>query len=149
MVTCIHCGETDIDKFYPSHTKNGDYRCKKCSCEYQKEYVKEHRQEIRKYVNSWNHKNPEKAREVWNRAFDKWYELHKDKHYERRRIWIENNSKAGNASALARKYFPQRQICSIEGCYELGERHHRDYDKPLEIIWLCKIHHKAEHAIVK
>ena len=35
-------------------------------------------------------------------------------------------------------------------CLECGEKkteaHHRDYFKPLEVIWLCRNHHQAEHA---
>ena len=40
------------------------------------------------------------------------------------------------------KLYPIRQLCSIEGCFELGERHHEDYSKPLDIVWLCRKHHR-------
>lgn len=46
---------------------------------------------------------------------------------------------------ITRKKHPFRMTCSINGCNELGERHHVDYDLPEEIIWLCKTHHEAEH----
>ncbi len=42
---------------------------------------------------------------------------------------------------LARRAFPVRQKCQVKGCNELGERHHEDWRKPLEIIWLCQKHH--------
>jgi len=38
------------------------------------------------------------------------------------------------------------QCCSVEGCEVEGERHHPDYSKPLEIVWLCRKHHRAVHC---
>lgn len=37
----------------------------------------------------------------------------------------------------------QRQPC--EKCGRWAEKHHDDYSKPLEVRWLCKDHHHAEH----
>ncbi len=36
------------------------------------------------------------------------------------------------------------QRCRV--CGEKAERHHLDYDDPYAIDWLCKTHHRAEHA---
>lgn len=41
----------------------------------------------------------------------------------------------------ARYCYTEAQICSIEGCGELGERHHPNYANGGNIIWLCKKHH--------
>jgi len=30
-------------------------------------------------------------------------------------------------------------------CGEVGQGHHEDYNKPLEVIWLCDNHHKELH----
>ena len=38
-----------------------------------------------------------------------------------------------------------RKKCSIFRCEGLGERHHGDYSKPLEVISLCKKHHEVVH----
>jgi len=33
-----------------------------------------------------------------------------------------------------------------EACgHEKAEAHHDDYDKPLEVRWLCKLHHMEHH----
>lgn len=37
------------------------------------------------------------------------------------------------------------QSCSVCGNAR-AEGHHRDYSKPLEVVWLCRKHHLAEHA---
>jgi len=50
-----------------------------------------------------------------------------------------------NARATASFKHPGRQVCSVEGCDRLGERHHPDYEKPSEIVWLCPVHHYKEH----
>jgi hypothetical protein len=33
--------------------------------------------------------------------------------------------------------------CEI--CGEKGQAHHKDYDKPLEVTWLCVRHHAEQH----
>jgi hypothetical protein len=38
----------------------------------------------------------------------------------------------------------QRSVC--EGCGAVAEMHHDDYDKPLEVRWLCRSCHLDEHA---
>ena len=50
--------------------------------------------------------------------------------------------------ALARtlaKRFVEREECAIRGCGELGSRHHPDYRKPLEVVFLCQEHHQEHH----
>lgn len=40
----------------------------------------------------------------------------------------------------------KRQPC--EECGEWAEAHHDDYDKPLEVRWLCFKHHRAHHKAI-
>lgn len=39
----------------------------------------------------------------------------------------------------------QRQPCQVFGAAKV-HAHHRDYSKPLDVEWLCRPHHLAEHA---
>ena len=71
-----------------------------------------------------------KSRECWMR----WYRRNKKKYISRKLI----RDKAQRKYPIARK-------CGIEGCDNVGERHHQNYSKPLEIFWLCKIHHGQVH----
>lgn len=41
----------------------------------------------------------------------------------------------------------QRLPCLV--CGEKAEAHHSDYDRPLDVVWLCQAHHKQAHALVK
>jgi hypothetical protein len=53
------------------------------------------------------------------------------------------------ARQAAQAKYPELQKCSVEKCNTVGERHHPDYEKRLEIVWLCKKHHEAVHHKVK
>lgn len=50
------------------------------------------------------------------------------------------------ARSNAEDSFPITQPCEVAGCKQLGQRHHDDYSKPLDIRWLCLEHHTAEHS---
>ncbi len=41
-----------------------------------------------------------------------------------------------------------RQPCRDCGSVKV-HAHHEDYNKPLDVVWLCETHHRAEHAKVK
>lgn len=43
------------------------------------------------------------------------------------------------------QYRIKRQECEVDNCYELGERHHDNYLKPLEVQFLCSNHHRELH----
>lgn len=45
------------------------------------------------------------------------------------------------ARSQANELYPKAQECIFKGCNELGERHHPDYTKGEDIVWLCKKHH--------
>jgi hypothetical protein len=41
----------------------------------------------------------------------------------------------------------KRQLCLV--CGEKAEAHHPDYERPLDVVWLCSPHHKQTHALLK
>jgi hypothetical protein len=41
----------------------------------------------------------------------------------------------------------QRSPCEVCGETERIHGHHPDYSKPLEVIWLCPLHHKGIHQL--
>lgn len=64
-------------------------------------------------------------------AYHRWASKNVDKRRNYQRIlW-----KARRANVAPQK-------CLIKGCNNLGERHHPDYSKPEEIVWICKSHHR-------
>lgn len=47
---------------------------------------------------------------------------------------------------LSIRIFPTPEICVIEDCVGVGERHHLTYDDPYNFVWYCKLHHRYEHS---
>jgi hypothetical protein len=39
-----------------------------------------------------------------------------------------------------------RQPCSVCGTTENVDGHHEDYDRPLDVTWLCRKHHRLRHT---
>lgn len=39
----------------------------------------------------------------------------------------------------------ERAPCSVCGAVK-AEAHHPDYERPYDVIWLCRTHHRALHA---
>lgn len=66
------------------------------------------------------------------------------------RIYLKNKEnlierKKSAARFFAYRVFPNPQPC--ERCGSLkADRHHENYDKPLEIVWLCRRCHGQHHA---
>ena len=68
----------------------------------------------------------------------KYYQRTKDRYKEYHRL-----------TRIAQRAHPIRQKCSVDGCDTPGERHHEDYSKPTEIVWLCRTHHRpGRHAVM-
>ncbi len=69
--------------------------------------------------------------------------------FRRQAAWKERNLLKVRAHASLRSGLRRglvtKQACEICGALE-AEAHHEDYDRPLEVRWLCRHHHKALHA---
>ncbi len=74
-----------------------------------------------------------------------WHRSHPQESYEIRMKYHYKNMEAYRCQANALRKFSEVKPCEVEGCLGVGERHHDDYDKPYEIKWLCRKHHKALH----
>ena len=66
----------------------------------------------------------------------------------RQQKWQSVNPKArwahvALASAI-RRGIVQRGACEVCGDPKT-DGHHPDYDRPADVVWLCRRHHRAEH----
>lgn len=65
------------------------------------------------------------------------------------RKWAQAHPKERWAQASLRSAL-RRGLIERQPCAECGDLkvdgHHDDYDKPMEVRWLCRRHHRAVHS---
>lgn len=92
----------------------------------------EFRIKLNEGVKSWRKRNSERYKETEKIRRDR------DRYKERARRLLY---KAITRGHMVRG--PKCEICGIEGKME---GHHKDYSKPLEVQWLCRICHRNKHG---
>jgi hypothetical protein len=112
--------------------KNGYEECKECHRIYMRRYIKDH-PKYRKRKLETQRNSPEISR----KSVSKWK--------LKNRIKDEAHMKIRSA---VKNGLIKRGVCEICGSTKT-EGHHDDYNKPLEVRWLCKQHHKDEHRKIK
>jgi hypothetical protein len=62
--------------------------------------------------------------------------------------WTRNNPRKKSAEIKLNNYLrshPEiKESCRVCGS-KISQAHHENYDKPLEVVWLCPKHHKDRH----
>ena len=111
----------------------------------QKKYYEKNKEKRIKASREWQINNPDKIKE-WNinhpNYIRDWFRNNTEKSKDIFKRYYQKNKHKRKAQRIANKAYPVSQICSVVGCNKIGERHHPNYNKPLEIIWLCRKHHK-------
>lgn len=134
--TCFKCGVTkQLSDFY-AHKAMADGHLNKCKC-CAKQDAHQHRHgNGRERVLASDRKRSQQPnrKELRKVIFERW----KDQHPNRRRA----NVVLGNAIRCG-KVMPQP--CWV--CGQKAEGHHPDYDRPLDVVWLCRAHHMQTHAM--
>lgn len=135
MKECFKCHEVlPLSEFY-KHPMMGDGHLNKCK-ECTKRDVKEHRRanlaRIREYDRTRFHEDPERRAAQYASA-----RTLKDVYPEkyRARYMVHNAVRDGRL---------ERKPCEVCGAIN-SEGHHEDYSKPLEVRWLCRVHHEELH----
>lgn len=119
---------------------------------YQKQWLAENHDKVRAY-----------AKKTHAKTYKSYYERNKERILAKQRAW--RKTEQGRAAYKERINRPinvlknkirsmtraaiQRGELVRGSCRDCGEvrveAHHFDFSKHLEVIWLCKEHHKAEH----
>lgn len=130
MKTCFKCKETKPLYSFYTHKKMADghiNKCKKCT----KKDVQIHRE-----------KNIEKIRECdrnrGSRTTSAYLKEYRKK-YKRKQIAHRKVAYRKSTGDL------KPQPCEVCGATEKINAHHDDYSKPLQVRWLCSVHHKLWH----
>jgi hypothetical protein len=135
MKTCFKCKRLQpIDNFYP-HPQMGDGRLNKCK-ECTKSDVRTNRAKRLDHYREYDKlrfKEPERR---------KAHAVSLKKHRQRnpqKSIARVRTARAIRSGQLI------RQPCEVCGNAK-SEAHHPDYSKPLDVRWLCRVHHRMEHG---
>ena len=154
MKACTKCG---VEKPLASFHRRGKGRrssCALCDSIRQKAHRLKYRQKIVESNLRWREENPNYFKE-WRKSnpeyFDNWKKLNPSKMGEYIKKWRKGNRKkvACHESILnALVSGDVKKPCTCEACGNTGilHGHHCDYDKPLEVMWLCPKCHKAWHT---
>lgn len=130
---CYMCKkDLPVENFWKDKSRSRGYcgRCKECSRIYARKRVAKNREGYRKKAKRYYDNNEEKVKE------------RNSKYYYDNRKKILAKQKVQYALY---KGEIKRKPCEVCG-EQSSDAHHPDYDKPLEVIWLCRQHHKLLHS---
>jgi len=132
MKPCIHCKEIKLLGEFYKHPRMADGRlnvCKPCKRLYARHYAKTDAGRI-----SSTRRQRTKRRHLWQNEYRK-----------KRRAMAPEKYRARNIAWAAirdGKIFKQ-PLCQFPGCESTRvEGHHEDYSHPLDVLWLCRKHHR-------
>ena len=150
---CFKClCHKPVDDFY-KHAAMSDGRfgkCKDCT----KNDVKLHRQQNLEKVRSYDRMRGSMPHRVAARAtYQKTPAAHESHRLSLRKYRMKHPERDGARAAVQRALKSGKLIawpvCAVPGCCDKPEGHHPDYERPLEVVWLCTRHHSAAHAIAR
>jgi len=131
---CKFCNkEKQPTDFY----KGKPARCKPCQMDWQTKYRQSpiYKEKARIYFVKWRKENPDKYRSTTLARQFKWQQEHPKEFKCQQAVY-----RAVKTGKLIRP-----SVCSICKLNRRVCAHHRDYTKPLEVLWLCWSCHKFEH----
>lgn len=135
---CRGCGNTyPLSAFYKNKNCPDGYgpECKDC---------------VKAAVSARYWQDPEKSRTLSRQRNHKYHRTEKgrktvaDKRKQFRREYPDRTRAHNAVSNAIRAGRLERQPCEV--CGKKAQAHHDDYSKPLDVRWLCPLHHTAVHA---
>ena len=138
---CRTCGKRKTaNEFYKSRRDGLQARCKLCSSAAHRLSLSDAGTRERQYGKNriWKNTHREKVLAYTRR----WEKSHpRDPYKERARRILRYAVRTGK--------IVRPQTCSNCGWKGKPHGHHRDYNRPLEVTWLCRICHGCEHRKYK
>lgn len=144
---CKICKEKDETKFYSSNKSC----CKECVKERVKNRRLEKIDEIREYDRNRPNAKERTKKNAERIAFYKENDIEKYNNYSKsKNEWAKRNRHKRNAHLKVQRAIMKGILIrpfSCECCKKDGkiEAHHDDYNKPLEVMWLCVDCHNERH----
>jgi len=174
---CRVCGTTKYE-LTETNIRHYDYICLPCRSSQGKESFKKDKEKILArhkiyYLNNkdkfkkYRLKYREKYKDVLPQMRKDYYKKNKRRLNKEARVWRKNNKDlVRNRNLLFIKNNPQKKSCHVavflaiesgrlerkpcEVCGNLKvDAHHEDYNKPLDVVWLCRQHHADRHVEIR
>ncbi|HVO73862.1 MAG TPA: hypothetical protein VMT35_07555 [Ignavibacteriaceae bacterium] len=135
--------QKSLDQRKKYYEKNREESLKKGKERYLAKY-----NEIRKKANERN-RTPEQREMARKRSLE-WRNRNREVVRERTTKWKRDNPLKSKAHqyvlwALRLNVLQKPLECQVCGLIKKLEAHHKDYAKPLEVLWVCKLCHEYEH----
>lgn len=110
-----------------------------------REYRKNNIEWFREWSRNYDEKNKIKRKKLWQN----YYQKNKEDLKKKRKEYNQKNSSRIKAQTLASYYIkiPKNQICQNCNKNLAVDKHHPDYSKSLEVIFLCKKCHNGLHFL--
>lgn len=143
--TCTRCRKTEKEtEFYSGRGSS----CKACSRARMRKYRARNRSAVRA-ADKRRDRNPARvaARLAYSRT-ERGKKANAKGLTASRKRSPEKIAARNSVSMALRSGSVSRAKCRDCGSVRT-EAHHHDYSKPLDIVWLCRAHHLAEHARIK
>lgn len=138
-----------LDDFY-KHAAMADGHLNKCK-ECTKKDVKKHRLENIERIRQYDRMRGSMPHRVAARKEYMQTATGKRSHARALKKQREISPEKYNARAVFWRALKSGKL-KKQPCFECGapaEAHHPDYNRPLDVVWLCSKHHKAVHRLVK
>ncbi len=132
---CFKCEKIlPVESFY-AHPKMADGRLGKCKECTKKDATANRCRNLERYrdYDRQRYQTPERRQRGVAAA-----RLHRQRHPDR----AQARHAVANAVRDGRLL---RKPCEVCGC-EKSEAHHDDYSRPLDVRWLCRVHHRMHHG---
>lgn len=166
---CTKCGITKKLSEYKNILRRGkrviDSRCAECVAEYKRKHYEQNREYYLEKSRKWAEDNPDKVKEYQERYYKENAERLRaqKREYSRRPEVIERQNerfreyrkdpeflKRERVRGMVNKRIQSGKIKKPDSCEECGETgyveaHHEDYEKPFEVVWVCKLCHENIH----
>ena len=144
---CRQCSiEKPMDGFY-AHSKMADGRLNKCK-DCVTANVKANREARKDYYQEFDRRRSSLPKRVAAREAYRKTDGYKESHAKASALWnVSNRTKKKAQTAVGNAVRDGRllkQPCHICGA-EDAEAHHPDYDRALDVVWLCSGHHAQVH----
>lgn len=151
MKVCFKCGiSKPLDDFY-KHGQMKDGRLNKCK-ECTKNDATKHRIERIYYYRAYDKQRasaPHRAQARKDYSRSEAGRLSHARALKRQRVKYPDKYRARTTfwNAVRDGKVVPWPVCCVPECNSKPEAHHPDYSRPLDVVWLCSVHHKQVHAM--